>query len=555
MKRIIVGCLLFACWSVTAVAQDADPWLRLKARVISVGEDGRFVIDRGTRDRVEKGDFVFLYPREGGNYRADVLDVTERSATAELRDKKYRPVAGMRGEVVYRKARLKPATPKKPDAGAKADKPTTEPKKPAFKNKDDKWKPGMPLLATPEPVRPEQREPNFFGRAYAMGDLTRQKGQGFSNSFIRAGADMTYENPMGHGGTFRLNAEANYKKEFNGKSGPDILIRRLSYRWGGTRFIQARWEAGRFLQHAVPEFGYLDGVEWNRRMDQHRFGVSAGLMPEPTEDFDTGSDFQVGAFYEWAADIREQLTFGIAAQKTFHHSKSDRDLVVMKFRYYPDSGWNARGTIWVDFYTGKDRFKDAFMEVTQAFLSAGRDLANGGHVEFSFSRRRFPQLLRDEFVPIAFDKLDNNQYDRLAFDAWTPLGKSTRLQGHLSGWNDEDDEGASVDVGLQFDDALMKDGRLQLSAFGTLADFVSSAGGRVSLGQYHGATHWNVLYDFGHHHAVGFPDDRNDLIQHRVRVSTGMQLSSSVDLSLHGEVRFWDDDISWTTGFFIQKSF
>ena len=90
-----------------------------------------------------------------------------------------------------------------------------------------------------------------------------------------------------------------------------MLIQRLSYFQGGTRFSEKRWEAGRFLQHGMPEFGVLDGFEWtHRREGGDQFGASVGFMPQPDDDYESFADFQLAAYYLWVADHREELTIG-----------------------------------------------------------------------------------------------------------------------------------------------------------------------------------------------------------------------------------------------------
>ena len=86
-----------------------------------------------------------------------------------------------------------------------------------------------------------------------------------------------------------FDGEVDWLTEQNDESGLDLLVRRLSYAWGGTRFTAQRWEGGRFLQHGMPEFGVLDGIEWTRRRENgHRYGVSVGFLPEPDDGTDPG---------------------------------------------------------------------------------------------------------------------------------------------------------------------------------------------------------------------------------------------------------------------------
>ena len=61
-----------------------------------------------------------------------------------------------------------------------------------------------------------------------------------------------------------------------------------------------------------------------------------------------------------------QLSASAGYQKSFHHSHSDRDLIVTRVDWLPPKGWNFLGTAWIDLYNGGDTQKDSSAEVTLA---------------------------------------------------------------------------------------------------------------------------------------------------------------------------------------------
>ena len=522
-------------------AEDEDE--RVALRVISVNP---VVVDRGTRDGLAVGDGVTFLPRGGGTYGGVVIEVDERTAVIEMHDKKFLPEPGTRGEVrVPRKRFVDSEEPEK-----KKDEEDEEKKKPdhePWKNRDEGWKPGSPLLKD-APRHPRDRARDIAIRTYVNGDLTQDIDGDFENSLLRWGADVSVTNLFGLGGRIRFEGEVAYLSDADEDSlGFDVLIRRLSYTWGGNRFSPMRWEVGRFLQHGMPEFGVLDGIEWSeRREGGDRYGVSVGLMPEPDDDYESFNDFQIAVFYEWVADVREEFTVGVGFQKTWHNGASDRDLLIVKMRHIPKDGWRAHATVWIDFGTG--------VEVTQAVASLTRSFAGGDGIEFTYTRILFPNLLRFEFLPVGAAEIANGHHDRLAADGWIRLSERGRLLGHLSGWTDEDSNGGAAEIGLEVTDLFLDHSRAEITLFGALAQFESLAGVRLAYGRTVGTGRWDVFYEIGNHHQKGFPADRDDIVQQRLRASGSFVHSSGWDVSIYVEGVLWDE-FSWSVGFYLQKRF
>jgi len=531
-------------------------------RVTSSGPGSVATIDRGTRDGLAVGDPVSFFPRSGGTYKGVVIQLKERSATVELNDQDFKPEPGTKGEVRVPKGRLGEPEEKDPVPVVPVDPGKQEGEAPAkerWKNKDEGYKSGQPLLTGLRPVHPKDRKKRLTGRVYAIGALTDNPSGNFNNSHLRVGTDLDYQNPFGKGGGLQFNGEVAYlTKLFFSDAEIDLLIRRLSYHQGGTRFRASRWEAGRFLQAGMPEFGVLDGFEWGKRtVGGDRFGASIGLMPVPDHTFKSFNDFQIAGYYEWVRDLSNKLSFSAGFQKTWHNGTPDRDLLVFKFAALPDdgAGWDFRGTFWVDLYTGGDQLKSG-VELTYMYVSITRRWRNGNGIEVVLRHQRIPELLRGEVTPpVVPDELAANRYSRVEFNAWVLGGRHLRMDFHVSGWNDQDQNGGSIQLGFDVVDFFGPSSIFNLTGFGAIAQFENVAGVRVSFGRRRANGHWDLLYEFSNHHQLGFPGDRNDIFHHRLRASGGMSLPDGWDFSLYAEGLLYDEEISWSLGFTFQRRF
>ncbi len=552
IPRILVFLLFLAG---VASAQEDGAFERLPLRVASVTPSGAAVVDRGTADLVQSGDLVLLEPRDGGSFWGTVTEVGERSAVVEMHVKSYAPSPGVRGEVLIPRERFtKPKGDSEEPAEADAERPP-------WKNKDDVWSPGDPLLARVKPMRPEERSLLVTGRLYLGGDVNwRTDGNG-SDSLFRTGADVSAENPFGLGGTLRFYGDLNQRTTRDPDEGDDddfdFRLNRLSYAFGGTRFADMSWEIGRFLQRGVPEFGVLDGLEWGHRLrGGDRVGASVGFLPEPDADFESFEDFSFSAYYRWVSDEREQITALAGFQKTFHNGESDRDLLFLRARYVPIEGWDLHGAAWVDFYGGaNDDVKDASVELTQAILSATRVWKSGNGLDVTYRRILFPELLRNEFLNVTEEELADNRHDRLSASGWRFLERDRRLHGEAGVWIDEDDAGGDAEVGLEFRDVIVDYGRADVTAFGARGNFEIVGGARASFGRATPAGGFDVFYEIAQHHEDGFSSDRDDILQHRLRASFHFYDVFGCTLSLYAQANLFDDETGVSSGFFLQRAF
>lgn len=525
----------------------------LPLRVTLVRPGGRVVVDRGSRDGVVIGDRVVFHPRGRKSAPGIVRSLDERSAEVQLDDPRVTFQQGTIGIVHVSVRENEPALEPPPVA-------PTAPEHAPWENVDDEYEPGMPLLIEMDGVRPETRTPLLSGRVYSIGDVRETSDDARSDSFFRLGTELLYENPFGNGGELTFEGEANYRstevfQQVN-ESTTQARLDRLSYSWGGTRFKHQRHELGRFLQRGVPEFGILDGYEWNQRLDSgHRMGTSVGFLPEPTPSMSSFEDFAVSGFYHWTADKRERLTATGAYQKTWHNGAADRDLMIGKLDFWPAEGWDLHTTAWVDYYTGGDDAKKTTLELTRLIASTGKRWNDGDGLNFTFLKQSFPQLDRYEFLPVLQSELSEAHNERLATDGWTWLGRDRRLHGQVGLWVDQEDSGADAEVGLEHLGVFSEEGSLDVRLFGVDGKFSTTYGGRLDYGIQMMQRRWNLSYEYSLNDQVGFTDNNDDLDQHRLVGSVDHTSSSGWSLSLQGGLTLWSSETAVTAGFYLQKGF
>ncbi|MCK6460063.1 MAG: hypothetical protein L6Q95_09240 [Planctomycetes bacterium] len=549
LSRALLALLLCAA----AFAQDRA-LERVELRVSSIGTDAAVTVDRGRSDGLAIGDRVLFYPVGGGTYTGTVLSVDDRSAVVELHDRKVVPAAGTRGEVLIPLERL--AREEKEERAKEQAKAKPVPEHPPWENKDEGFTPDQPLLAKMKPVRPEDRPGRLSGRAYFIGEAIQGSEADLDSINLRGGFDALYENLMGTGGDLRVNAELDYFTNVDDTEDMNLLVRWFSYVHGGNRFESTRWEVGRFLQYGMPEFEIIDGGEWgHRRTNGHRYGVSAGFMPELDQDFQSFIDFQAAAYYQWVSGPREELTVTVGFQQTWHQGDLDRDLLVVKFRRMPMKGWDFTGTIWLDFYTNDDNIKSG-VDVTQAVLTANKRYLDGSGFTVTYQHIEYPELLRQgEFTPITAAEIADNRMDKLATNFWWWVREGAQVHGYVSGWIDEQDEGGAAELGIEVRDLLVRNSRFDITGFGGIGNHEYTGGGRISYGLYEARGFWEVFYEYSLHHEYAFPNNLDDIQQHRIRVSGGLYLPSGFDVSFYVETRVWDVEFTWVLGLTLQKSF
>jgi len=446
----------------------------------------------------------------------------------------------------------KPATP------APVAPDTTEPL--VWESPPEDWDTDLPLLAPIYSPKPEEREVRYYGRFYTGFDYSDD--DLYDNTFEswRTGLEFDIENPLKRGGLVHFDAKffSHSSDVADGQdvSDSELLIRRASYRWGGIRNHPSSWEVGRFQHREFPELGVVDGAEFVHHLDSgSRLGASAGFLPEPTDQFETGDDLAASVFYRYVSDPEETLSFGTAFRKTWHDGAADRDLLVNTFDYYASRNTSVHATTWIDFYTSSDERKDQSVELTQMQLNARHSTDAGNGMGIFASYLRWPDIERFEFPSLTDEQINNNKVGRVGVNGWLRMSKRQRLSTRVDGWQDQDDSGGSGSLRWSLRDVLYKRGEVSFEVFGSEGKFSDELGGRIYATRQLDHGFINLYWDATKFEQEGFNGSQKDLLQHRVGFSYDTVALKKWDLSFWGEKRLGDEQDSWSAGVFLQRRF
>lgn len=540
-----------------ATAQD----VRVEMRVVGVLESGRARVDRGAADGLEPGDLVRFQPRDGVAFLARVVEVELRSALVEPVEPGRSWAAGTRGSLSVPAARFRPdeAHEEPRESPEERDIETRPPS--AWSREADDWSQDRPLLAGLRGVHPSERTPFMSGRLFVGADLIVTDDDSRRDRFLRAGGELRYHNLGRRGGELHAAVEwdqrATRRVEQDDLSSSRLRVERFSYREGGTRFDPAGWQAGRFLQSGMPEFGVLDGGEWSfRREEGHRFGASMGWMPLPDQEFTSGRDFQVGLWYQWVADPSEWLAARAGYQKTWNDGAADRDLFVLAAHYLPRDGWRGFATAWVDWYTSGDEERGPGLGLTQAFVNANREFDGRWGLALDYVHLEFPELDRKEFYPeVLPEQLAKERLDRVGAELWADLVEEGRVFGRLGLWKDVRQEGGDVEVGFRLDGLFGTGSASNTSVFAVDGAFTEVLGARQSL-QFGGERIFSDFgYEYAHQRQKGFPSESDEFQQHRVRAGLVWRPTLRLSLSSSVEATLRDQEYGLAVGVFAQWTF
>ncbi|MDZ4773516.1 MAG: hypothetical protein SGI72_10320 [Planctomycetota bacterium] len=540
-------------------AAQIEEMMNVSMRVVS--SEPRIVnVDHGSIDGLAANDRIVFRTRDGARLEGTIASVGDRTAKVELDDPTIVLAPGTRGDSRVPKARVAAPRPTLITPGA----PTTPvepatPEHPPWERKDEDWTSDQPLLSRMRPFRPNERQPLMTGRIYSIIDYIKDSEGDRTETFARLGTDLTYENFLRQGGTLHFDGEVNNRRTDvpdDDESGTNFRLDRFSYAFGGNRFAPDRYELGRFLQHEMPEFGVLDGLEWGRRMSNgDTFGASVGFMPEPDEDQSTGDDLQFAANYRFVVDESELLSVQAGYQKSYHDLAADRDLFIAKVLYFPPADWNFSATAWIDWYTAGDTTKDSGPEVTQAYVTTGRRFESGSSLRATYTHRAFPEVERNEFLPVTAAQLADDRSDRATLSGRQMLGRTFALTGLIGAWNDEDDTGGDAEGGFQLDDFVFDDARIDAAAFGVQGRYNTTLGWRAAIGTQSSQGFWRVGYEFTLNDIDGFTTDNDDIPQHRISTSFDTFSDSGWSLSAHADALLFDSENAILVGLFLTRSF
>lgn len=536
--------------------------MRVALRVTASAPGGVVVVDRGSLDGLRVGDRIELDARGGPDWIGAVVEVEPRSATVELELSQIEVPPGTRGRVWVPRERFD--EPEEPEpAPLPAEGEAAEPEVGAEPDTGlEPWEPHMPLLAGLRSYAPDERPRRIRGwtELFLGGTWTSEEQR--EQSTARLGAHVDVENPFGRGGRLVLDGELeNFSYQVPDEDEQTISrgrLQRLSYAWGGTRQDPTRIEVGRFLQHGVPEFGVLDGAEWSQRFDNgHRLGASVGFLPDPTEEYESGRDFQLATYYRWVSNLSEESSFTAGYQRSFRDGDADRDLFVLRGRTRLSDVWSLSGSAWVDLYTAGDVVAGSGLELTQALLRATRTFSDDSGLEFQYRRLVFPDTQQGGAQPFFLDpnQLANDRFDRFGVDAWRWLDPNRRLFGGMGYSTDEHGTNADSVLGLDWHDLWLDGGSLRTSLTASHGRFGPAGHLRLAYGRREGRSGWDVHYEYAYYEQQDFQSDLGLLPGQRLGATRDFDLGSDWHLSASGELVDYDGENAWTAALRLTRSF
>jgi len=451
-----------------------------------------------------------------------------------------------------------------PDEDASNPRPETTgrqvPQHPPWTHPPEQWDRETPLLAPALSREASERERQLHGRLFADYSHTwNMRDPQHQYSLGRIGSSLWVENPFRRGGRFHLDGELNRRNllldDADDERDQPGRIDRFSYAWGDDPGRPFRVEFGRFLQNEIPELGVLDGAEFVYRTESSdRIGVSLGALPEFLPDMKTGDDLQAAVFYRFVSDEEEHFSAAVAYQKTWHRGKSDRDLVIGTVDYFSPGGMlTLHQSVWGDFYTSSDDLKTSTFEITQADASGTLRLGPSRGLGLHFSRIRWPQLLRREYLPSFESQVRGDWVMRYGLSAWQEWGRTVRLDGRVGHWEDQDDRaGTTWDLRLALRDLLYDSGEVTLSIYDTNGVFTSGLGGRVGLSRRFSRGFMTVAYDIG---GYSYTAEPGNSMQHGLHATFDYDLTPTTAISLSTDYWLGERQNSFGLGLFVQRRF
>ncbi|MFN9786350.1 MAG: hypothetical protein ACK57N_07240 [Planctomycetia bacterium] len=554
-SRIGVGAAVEATPSERATAVPAQERV-VEVKVTQVAATAVY-IDAGREQGLAVGDRVEFLDGSGAKSEGLVRVVSRRSARVELLPGSLPVPRDARGEVRVPASRLQETA-----AGEAKPRPDNLPEHPGWSQPAEPWSVDKPLLAPVQGLKPEERRPEWSGRAWTRFDATRSTsdaGDDANYSFFAVGGDATLRNPFGRGGSLRIDAEAIVKSRDAGATSEDdgyLSVDRLVYEVGGTRDEPLRWQFGRFYSSVLPQLGLVDGVEGALRDGRDVVGASLGWLPEPTSERKSFVDLAANAFWRHDFDEERRSSVAFAAQQTMHEGELDRSALVFDGATGLGREFVLRGSAWLDFYGSEDELKDSSMELTEARLSATWRATDDDGLGASWSRIRWPELLRDEYAPVSDELVADGQVDRYSAWAWQEWNPTWRTDERLDLWKDQDDSGATWEVEVRAKDWAWDRGSLALAFNMADGSYSSGPGMRLSADKQWDELHGSFGWSYTEYEEKDFePLDDSILAQHILYGTLDWALSESWDLSLRADRRFDDAVDAWSAGFLLSTRF
>jgi hypothetical protein len=151
------------------------------------------------------------------------------------------------------------------------------------------------------------------------------------------------------------------------------------------------------------------------------------------------------------------------------------------------------------------------------------------------------------------DQLADDHNERLALSSGLQLARDVRMLTAVGAWVDEDEGGGDVEFGFALREFLFERAFADVTAFGTRGRYLTSLGGRASIGRFTASGRWAFDYEFSQNRMDGFSSANDDLPQHRLRFSRD-HAWSAWNLSWRLEALVYDDENALTLGLYLQRS-
>ncbi len=566
--------LCLALWTllggaVLRAAQDEDV-RPLEVRIASI-TDTLVYIDHGQDAGLAQGDRVVVYPEGAPSVQAVVRAVTRNNARIELFEPVTDLALGTRCDV-FRKApkpaeaereerAVDPVPPQVVRPGEEPEAGRVVPDHPAWTRPPEDWNPGGSLLAEANPIGARQRPLDWNGHWSLSGSITESDLAGKRQSLsARSNFGWDVRNAFGKGGEFEFDASAYSRSSDTGEGFEEqdsrLRLNRLNYVLGGRRGEPTRYGFGRFVQHEMPEFGRLDGLEVGHRMESGRIvGMSAGHLPEPDDSLETGDDWQVALNMSDGLSAVRGLDWRTGFQKTWHQGRSDRDLFLLGTRWSPGLGDTLSATAWVDWYTDEDGPKDEGFELTRLRLFASHAFSPGSGLRVSHSRSQLPYLLRQECDTPAEDVDLSGVVQRTSVSHWQRLEPDRSLRTRLEYWQSHGNNGLQAELSHEWSRLLPFDTDLEATLSSTDGSFSKLVGLRLGLRTLHVGSYWNVSWQASRLTESTLVGVDEAIWHHDLRAGLNRRIYGDWNFSMNLDLGLGEDQDNRRLGFHLGRRF
>jgi hypothetical protein len=325
---------------------------------------------------------------------------------------------------------------------------------------------------------------------------------------------------------------------------------------GGRREQATRYELGRFVPSETPEFGRLDGISVDHRLESGRqIGWSAGHLPGWTDASEFSDDWQLALNFNSGLRAQRGLDWRTAYQKTWHQGRSDRDLLLLGSRWSPRLGDSLAATAWVDWYDSEDGPKDVGPELTRLHLYASHTLSPGSGLRISHSRNRLPFVRRQTYDTPAEDLNLDGEVQRTGISHWRMLDRDHRLHLRADTWRDERDSGWHGEIGHEWLGLLPRGSDLEAMLSGSDGSFSELLSLRLGVRTFHEGSQWQVSLQTTRLVETTSVGSRDPIWQHDLRASLHRQVLGNWNLALHLDLGLGEDQDHRSLGFHLGRRF